>query len=503
VRAAATPGDPLAALRAEAATICDLRGVVALLVWDQQTAMPSGATVARAKQRAAIERAIQERLASPELGRLLEEVRQLDDDGDAAALVRVLDRERRSAVRVSVELRGELVEAAALAQSAWVEARERSSFAHFRPFLERNVELRRSYADCFPELEDPYDAQLDEFDPGARSREVAPVLEELKRSLVPIVRDLRSGEVPPPGGDGPFPVDRQRELTRSLLERMGLDSSRARVVESPHPMTVAMGRHDVGVTTRYSSESLEGVFLALHELGHALYEQRFGAELDRSPLAQGAAASMHEAQARLLEKRLGQSSAFLRFLFPQLRAAFPDALGKAELEDFSASLNSVRRSPIRLKADELTYNLHIVIRFELERDLLAGTLAAGDLPDAWADLYDRYLGVEVSDDAGGVLQDVQWAFGAFGYFPTYALGNVIAAQLWDAIELAVPTLADEIAEGDLGSLLGWLTEHVWRHGRRYPSGVLLERAVGSGIDAGPYIAYLERKFTHERALAVH
>jgi carboxypeptidase Taq len=477
----------VADLRAEATAIWDIRSVAALLVWDQQTALPAPAHTVRSRQLAWAERALHERYRSRTLGRLL------DGAGDGA-LVRVMRHEREKAERVPPELREQLSEAAGLAQRAWVRAREHRRYAEFMPYLARNVELRRRYADCFGDLDDPYDAHLDDYDPHARTREVAAVLGELKRRLLGLAEAARTRRPAEPL-HGPFAVERQRAFAGELLARIGLERDRARVVESPHPLTVAMGVDDVGVTTRYSSENLDGVFLCLHELGHALYEQGFEREIAHTPLAQGASASMHEAQARLFENLVGRSRPFWRFALPRLQAAFPLQLGELGVEEIDAVLNGVRNSAIRLRADELTYNLHIILRFELERELLDGTLAPEDLPDAWAARCREYLGVEVSDDAAGVLQDVQWAFGAFGYFPTYALGNVIAVQLWEALRRDVPDLDDELAAGRFDSLLAWLGEHVWRHGRRYPAAELLERAVGTGIDVEPYTAYLVEKFS--------
>lgn len=477
-------------IRAEATAIWDVRGVAATLLWDQQTALPAGAGEQRARQIAWAERALHERYRSDALGRMLE---ALPGEGDAASLARVLRHERERALRVPSELREELSEAAGLAQQAWVRARASSCFADFLPFLRRNVELRRRYADCFPELDDPYDALLDDYDPHARTREVALVLEDLKRRLVPLAGAVR-GRTPEEPLRGPFAVERQRAFVAELLPAVGLDAARLRIVESPHPLTISMGVEDVGVTTRYDEANLDGVFLALHELGHALYEQGFEPAIADTPLAQGASASMHEAQARLFENLLGRSRPFWRFALPRLEAAFPEALAHVGLDDLEAVVNSVRNSPIRLQADELTYCLHTVLRFELERALLDGTLSPADLPETWAAKCAAYLGLEVDDDAAGVLQDVHWAFGAFGYFPTYALGNVIAVQLWEAVRRDVPGLDEEIADGRFDSLLEWLRERIWRHGRRLPADDLLRQAIGVDVDVEPYAAYLEAKF---------
>jgi carboxypeptidase Taq len=492
----------IAALRAEAERIWDIRTTVALLMWDQQTAMPAAAAGVRSRQLASAEGALQARYGSGTVGRLLAEVERTGSTRDAreAALVRVLRHEHDKANRVPRELREALAEAAALGQRAWVEARDRASYSDFLPALRRNIELRRRYAECFPELDDPYDAHLDDYEPGMRTSEVAPVIAELKQRLIPLARDVRDRVAAVPLA-GPFEPARQHACVRDLLGRIGLDTTRARIVESPHPLTIAMGVDDVGITTRYAPSDLDGVFLALHEIGHALYEQGFDRAIAGTPLAQGASAAIHEAQARLFENLVGRSRAFWTFALPRLRQAFPDALGGVGLDEFDEVVNGVRNSAVRLRADELTYSLHIILRFELERAMLAGELSLEDLPAAWAARTESYLGLPVPDDARGVLQDVHWALGAFGYFPTYALGNVIAVQLWQELCRCVPDVENEIAGGDFGSVRGWLGDRVWRHGRCLPPDELLRRAVGCGLDPAPYAAYLERKFRTGREAA--
>jgi isochorismate synthase len=493
------PKSACSRLHEEARSIWDIRAISALLTWDQHTVMPSAGAAVRAAQLAFAERVTYDRYASTAVAEAIAELARSapEENSFAGALLRVMRHEHLKARRVPPELREQLAKASGTAQLAWAQARRSSDFSQFQPHLQRNIELRRRYADCFPHLDDPYDAHLDDFDPGLTSAELLPVVSALKRKLLPLARRLRGVEAEP-ALPGPFEVDRQRVLVGELVSRAGLDLGRARVHESEHPLTIAMGRGDVGMTTRFAAENLDGVFLALHELGHAHYEQGFDVSLERTPLAQGASASVHESQARLYENLLGRSAAFSRYLFERLRIAFPAAFAETSFTQFHRVVNGVRNSPIRLQADELTYPLHIILRLELERSLLSGELSVGELPDAWTGLVAEYLGLDVPDDASGVLQDPHWAFGGFGYFPTYLLGNIVAVQLWNEILRASPGIANDLESGCFDAINRWLREHVWRHGRSLTVSELLGRAVGTGLDPEPFAAYLERKFVPMR-----
>jgi carboxypeptidase Taq len=487
--------DAQAALWARARTICRLRAAAALLTWDQHTALPAGARAGRAQQLAEVERVTSEQLGDPEVTELLDELDARDDgDADTAALVRVLRREHDKARLVPLDLRVEIAGAVSEGLEVWALARRRGRFDEFAPALERQVQLRRRYAACFAGLDEPYDACVDDFDPGSRTRDIEPMLGALKERLVPMAAEHRGRTAEPGPAAGPFLAGGQRALATELLGAAGLDLDRARLAVAAHPMTIAIDRDDVGVAMRFCDDNLDGIWLALHELGHALYEQSFDPRLAGSPLAQGASASWHEAQARLFENHVGRHPAFLGHLAGRLGHHFPGARAVPTAERLVASTRRPRFSPIRLEADELTYALHIIIRFELERSLLNGELAVDDLPAAWAARYAEDLGVTATDDREGVLQDVQWAVGAFGYFPTYAIGCVIAATLWERIEAEVGGVEDELARGQAGAVAGWLREHVWSAGRRHSAPELLVRATGSGLSIDPYIAHLSARF---------
>jgi carboxypeptidase Taq len=488
--------DARTALWARARTVCRLRAAAALLTWDQHTALPAGARAARAQQLAEIERVSSEQLGDPEVTELLDEVEARDGgDADTAALVRVLRREHDKARLVPLDLRVEIAGAASEGVEVWARARRLGRFDEFAPALERQVQLRRRYAACFPGLDEPYDACVDDFDPGSRTRDIEPTLGALRQRLVPLAAEHRGRTAEPvPAPAGPFPAAGQRALATELLSAAGLDLDRARLAVAAHPMTIAIDRDDVGVALRFREDNLDGIWLALHELGHALYEQGFDPRLAGSPLAQGASASWQEAQARLFENHVGRHPAFLAHVAGRLGHHFPQARALPTAKRLVASTRRSRFSPIRLEADELTYALHIIIRFELERALLNGELAVADLPGAWAARYAEDLGVTAADERDGVLQDVQWAIGAFGYFPTYAIGCVIAAALWERIMAEVDGVEDELARGQAGGVAGWLREHVWSAGRRHSAPELLARTTGGGLTIEPYFAHLAARF---------
>jgi carboxypeptidase Taq len=485
-------------LRRRLAEIWDLRLTTWLLEWDQEVMMPRGGAAIRGEQIATLERIAHERSTSADLGRLLDEltpaVESLDPQSFEAGLVRVARRDWDKARRVPTELQAEIALAGVEGFEVWMAAREESSFARFRPALERNLELRRRYVECFDGYDDPYDVLLDDFEPGMRTAEAEAVLQRLREALVPLVTLVREAEPIEDGFlSGPFPIDGQKLVERTMLERLGFDDATWRLDEIVHPGAFSFGTADIRITTRYSETSLETLFSGLHEFGHGLYEHQIDSALNRSPLATGVSLGLHESQSRLWENLVGRGLPFWTGFYPLLRETFPDALGGVDLETFHRAVNRVEPGLIRVDADEITYNLHIVLRFELERQLLAGTLSLDDLPEAWDAGMRGYLGVEVPDDARGVLQDVHWSGGSIGYFPTYSLGNVISVQLWERLCEAIPDLDDQIEAGEFGELREWLRQHVHRFGRMFSPRETLERAVGAGIDPEPYLGYLRAK----------
>jgi carboxypeptidase Taq len=474
-------------LRARLAELDDLGRVAGLLGWDQQTMMPPGGGPARGEAMATLERIAHERGTDPALGELLEGL-----DGDDP-VVRVARRDYDRARRVPTELAGEIALAAADAQPAWLEARERGEFAIFAPFLERNVELRRRYADCFPEVEHPYDALLDRFEPDATAAQIREVFARLSAGLVPLIGAI-AGAPAPAELTGPFDVAAQRELALELAHAIGYADDAWRLDDAVHPFASSVARTDIRVTTRFATDSLTGLFATMHEVGHGLYEHSTDPELDRTTLGTGVSMGIHESQSRLWENCVGRSLTWWRHWYPRAQELFPTALADASLEDFHRAINVVRPTLIRVEADEATYSLHVILRFELELALMEGTLAIADLPEAWNAKMKELLGVDVPDDGQGVLQDIHWAFGELGYFPTYALGNIVAAQLWAAARAALPDLDDRLAAGDCAPLRDWLREHVHRHGRALMPNEIIERATGGPLDPQPFLDYLDAKY---------
>jgi carboxypeptidase Taq len=468
-----------------------------LLFWDQRTMMPPTGGEARAEHLATTTRLLHEQWTADRLGELLGELRgyadRLDYDSDDAALIRFAAREYDKAIRVPPELRAEMSRTASLALPVWEQARRDSDWTLFAPYLDRNLELRRDYVACFDDVEEPYDALLDEYEPGMKTSEVRAVFEELKGELVELVGEVREHVIEASFLNGPFPIERQWELERRLLARLGAGPESWRLDETVHPFASSLDPRDVRITTKHRVECLDSLFSTLHEFGHGLYEHQVSLDLARTPLCRGSSLGMHESQSRMWENLVGRSLPFWRHFYPELQEAFPEPLGGVDLESFYRAINKVEPSLIRIEADEVTYSLHIILRFELEQELLGGGVDVASLPDAWAERMNEYLGVEVPDVADGPLQDMHWAAGHIGYFSTYALGNVISVQLWERLRQDLTDLDEQLERGELAPLREWLRDHVHRHGSKFTPKELLERVVGGPLDAGPYVSYLRRK----------
>jgi carboxypeptidase Taq len=495
----------LTALRSQAAELHHLTKVAHVLNWDQRTMMSPAGAPARAAQLATVTRILHELLVSDETARLLEaaEVHEdgLEYDSDDASLIRFLRREREKARRVPASLRAEMSAAASRALPVWERARAESDFESFRPYLERNVELRREYVACLGEADEPYDHLLDDYEPGMKTAEVRAVFDELKEGLVPLIAEI--GEREPVDTSclrGPFELDRQHELERRVLEAFGFTRESWRIDETVHPFASSSSVADIRLTSRHRPDDLHSLFATMHEFGHGLYERQVGLELEGTPLARGCSLVIHESQSRMWENLVGRSAPFWRWCYPSLRELFP-SFRDVELDEFYRAINAVRPSLIRIEADEATYNLHIVLRFELEQELIAGNGDLRDLPERWDAKMREYLGVEVPDVADGLLQDMHWAAGHIGYFSTYSLGNIVSCQLWERIRADLADLDEQLEQGDFGPLREWLREHVHRHGRKFLPGELLGRVVGGGIDPQPYLRYLRAKLGAIYALA--
>jgi len=486
----------LAELKDRLAKLTDLRRAEGLLVWDMQVFMPPGGAPTRATQLATLEEILHERLVDEGLGELLEELApyeaSLPHDSDDASLIRVARRDWDRARRVPAELAGEFARAAVESYSIWVGARENSDFEAFRPSLERIVELRRRFVECYAPYDDAYDVLLEDYEPGMRTSEIR----EIFAVLTPALRELVAASAIEEDDSfmrGPFPVPTQDALSRELCEAFGATWDQFRLDTTVHPFEITFGLGDVRLTSRYSEHDLLSLFTAMHECGHGLYEWGVSPTLERTPLCMGVSATLHESQSRLWENVIGRSLPFWRWFYPRLEESFPGPLGAVPLEDFHRAVNRVRRTFIRVDADEMSYGLHIILRFELEQELITGRLAVKDLPDAWNTRFEELMGIPVPDDAHGVLQDAHWSGGGFGYFPTYLLGTVLSVQIWDRLRMEIPTIDDQIERGDFDELHMWLRETIYSLGRKLTPAETVERAVGGPIDPEPYLAYLRGK----------
>ncbi len=476
--------------------IADLEAAARLMIWDQETKMPPLGADARAEQRATLARIKHERQTAPELGALLEELRPTEDacehESFQASVVRVARRDYDKAVRVPAALRAARARQASLGYRAWLEARSRKDYDLLLPHLERALELTREYVACFEPEGDPYDVLLDDYEPGMTTEEVDAVFDVLKTGLVPLTRSV--GEpVDDSCLNGTFSREAQRRFALEVLERWGMDGDAWRLDDTVHPFAESLSPSDIRLTSNFREDGLHGILSCMHEFGHGVYDRQIDARYARTPLADGASYAFHESQSRLWENLVGRNLATWRFLYPRLRAAFPAWLADVSLETFHRALNRVAPTLRRVDADEVTYSLHIILRFELEREMLSGSVSLSDLPDAFDAKMEEYLGLRPADAVEGVLQDVHWSDTGFGYFPTYAIGNVISVQLWERAAADLGDLEEQFERGEFAPLRQWLGDHVHRWGRVFTPRELLKRIVGGPLDPQPYLDHLRRK----------
>lgn len=481
------------ALMAHARETQALVQVAGRLSWDQETVMPRGAAGQRAEETGAMEAVLHARRIDPRVGAWLAEAEPPDAVG--AAQLREIRRHHMRATRVPAALAKALARLTSRAQGLWARARADDDFAAFAPVLEEVVRLKREEAAALADgggQGSLYDALLDDFEPGATADELQAMFDQMRPALVALrARVLAAGEMP--AVTGRFAAAAQFDLARGLAVAFGYDESRGRLDLAVHPFSSGSG-DDVRITTRIAEDDpFNCIYSTIHETGHACYEQAIDPVYHLTPLGQGVSMGVHESQSRLYENQLGRSRPFCHWLFGRMRDSFGD-LGVADEEAFYAAVNRVHRGFIRTEADEVQYNLHILLRFDLERALIAGDLAVADLEAAWNDRFAQDFGYEVDRASNGVLQDVHWAVGLFGYFPTYSLGNVYAGCLHAALRRAVPDLDTHLAQGDPGPATAWLRENVQRHGGLYPPRELITRACGAAPTPAPLLAYLEDKF---------
>jgi carboxypeptidase Taq len=381
---------------------------------------------------------------------------------------------------------------AALANPVWVEARRKNDFASFLPVLRKNLDLRKQYIECFDVKDEPYDIVLDDYERDMTTKEVRRIFDYLKEHQAPLVKEVAALN-PQPLPPHDFDLAAQKVFELEVVRAFGYTDDAWRLDPTVHPFASGTGTTDIRITTRYFTEHLGGLFGTMHEFGHGLYERQVDETLERSPLARGVSLGMHESQSRMWENLVGRSLPFWRHFFPRLQELQPE-LASYDAEQWYREANFVEPSLIRVEADEATYNLHIILRFELEQAMLGDEFPLEQLPEQWNSRMYDYLGIDVPTDTEGVLQDVHWSGGSIGYFPTYALGNLISAQLWEKIAADLPDLDESFEAGEFSLLRDWLRDNLHRHGRKFTPGETLERVVGtSEIDPEPYVRYLREK----------
>jgi len=480
-------------LKKRSGELTDLHHIMALLQWDQEVMMPSSGAAERADQMATLSGITHRKEVDPALGELLEKAAE---NPAASTIDRALVRVMRRSYDQNTKLPEEFVEALTRLTSealhVWIGARKEADFGRFRPYLEKIVEMSRQQADYLGYAHEPYDSLLDLYEEGLTAIRVQEMFAGLKGPLSDLVKTAMD--------KGPeLVIDRDLDQTlqvrfaEMVLKKIGYDFSRGRQDVSTHPFSTTLGHHDRRVTNRYSPRSIEFIFSAMHEGGHGMYEQGIAAALGHSALDCGVSLGIHESQSRLWENIIGRGLPFWRHFYPELQQLFPEHLAGLSVEDFVRAVNVVKPGPIRVEADEVTYNLHVMIRFELERALMEGAMTVAELPEAWNAMYRKYLGVTVDSDANGVLQDIHWAHGSFGYFPTYTIGNLAAAQIWNTFTRQVPDHEAIIEAGNLAAVRKWLRENIYRHGSVYPPEELIVKVTGEPLSPHYFVEYLRAR----------
>lgn len=481
-------------------TVCDLRSAALLLEWDQETYMPAGAIKERAQQIATLHATSHELFIRDRTGELLEGLRSegdADPMGFRQSLIRVADRDYSRTRRLSPDLIREIAETTSNAKASWAQARSENEFGRFAPDLERVIGLCIQKAEAIGYSDHLYDPLLDEYEPGCSSAQIKYIFDELRASLVPIVQAIQDAPQPESSFlNYSYDDEIQWDFGMEILRDIGFDFQRGRQDRSEHPFSTTFSLNDVRITTRiHERKFLSGLFSSLHEAGHGLYEQGIDPKLEGTLLAQGTSLGMHESQSRLWENQVGRSEAFWSCYYRDLQQRFKDELQSISLDEFYRVINRVRPSQIRVDSDEVTYNLHIMLRFELEMILLEERVSVHDLPDLWNDRMEGYLGICPENDTNGVLQDIHWSMGAFGYFPTYALGNLMSAQIFDAASDALVDLQAQISRGEFKPLREWLQANVYHWGRSISAPEIIEWMTKDTISPEPWLKYIRKKYS--------
>ncbi|PIE31757.1 carboxypeptidase [candidate division KSB3 bacterium] len=487
--------------------INDLQKAAAVLEWDQQTYMPSGGVEARAMQMATLQELAHQKFVSQKIGQLLHDLQPLAEtehpESDTACLVRIVSRKYQKAYKIPSDLVAEFVRKSALAHNIWQQARAEKNFSLFQPILKELVDLIRRKAEHLGYHDHIYDPLLDEYEPEMKTVEVSAIFQDLKTALIPLIQGIANSKNASQASvfQGDFDVQKQWDFGLDVLRHMHYDFQRGRQDKSAHPFTTSFSPNDVRITTRLSPNLfVMALFASIHEGGHALYDQGLPVGLIRTPLCEGASMAVHESQSRFWENVIGRSREFWTYFLPRLQAYYPEQLADVTLEQVYRSVNIVQPDYIRVEADEVTYNLHIFLRFELETGLMTGDIDVKDLPELWNHKMKTYLGLTPPDDALGVLQDVHWSAALFGYFPTYALGNVLSLQFYECLRRNLPDVDGSISRGELQPILQWLRQNIHAHGAKFTPAELVRKVTGQAMNPQPYITYLTTKYSELYAL---
>src|SRR5215216_5130941 len=491
--------EKLEQLKERLGEVADIGRAASVLGWDQQVNMPPGGNEARGRQLATLSKIAQEKFITDEVGRLIDDLKQELNGGnsDEAAMLRVAGRNYDKAKRVPPAFIAEQAIVSSRAFEAWVEARSKSDFSIFRPHLEKVLELVHKYISFFPPAEHPYDTLLDDYEPGMKTADVKTIFDGLRPKQVELIKAITSRkQVKDDFLYKKYNEKKLMDFGEDVISKFGYDWSRGRQDKAPHPFETTFSVNDVRITTRYEDDNpLATLFSTMHEAGHAMYEQGINPAYERTPLLGGTSLAVHESQSRMWENLVGRSLPFWEYFYPSLKNIFPAQLDGVSLKSFYKAINKVEPSFIRVNADEATYNLHIMLRLELEIGMVEGTMAVKGLPEIWNTKMQEYLGITPPDDAQGVLQDIHWSGGAIGYFSTYALGNLVSAQWWEQINKDIPDLSDQIRKGNFSELLAWLRKNIHQHGQKYEPQRLVQAVTGSKITPEPYVRYLTKKYS--------
>jgi carboxypeptidase Taq len=494
-------GEHYQALLKHLADVRNLNRAQALLDWDQQVNMPQGGAEARASAMGTLSRIGHELFTGEQTPRLLDaaaaEIAGAPYESDEASMIRVVRQDYQEKMCLPADLVEQMTQARSLAHHAWVKARANNDFDAFAPFLERNLELTMRAAEYRGYAEHPYDALLDTYERGMTAQRVQEIFDGHRDQLVALIAAIRKNSDRADDSllKQDFPIEGQRAFALDVIRHFGFDFGRGRQDVSAHPFAIRFSRGDTRITTRFNPNDLRpALFGMMHEAGHAMYEQGIAPEIDGTMLGWGTSLGVHESQSRLWENLVGRSKGFWSWALPKLQAIFPVQLGGVDLDTFYRAINKVQVGYIRVEADEATYNLHIMLRFELELGMATGAIKVADLPREWNERFEAYFGVQPPTDTLGVLQDVHWSSGLIGYFPTYALGNLLSTQYYTAACREHPAIPDEIASGQFDHLRQWMTDNIYRHGRKFTSDELTMRVTGDCIQCGDFMTYLETKY---------